>query len=107
MTVPASAALLLCMAAAAESKIDREAVVSRHFPTAAKITADAFLALGNGQFGMAADATGLQVRALPPRRLVRLRASRSPSPVRIRCPLPLTAPPGRRRPSTPPITSAC
>jgi hypothetical protein len=46
-------------------EIDRECVVSRHFP---KVTASAngswskedFLAIGNGQFGLAVDVTGLQ-----------------------------------------------
>ena len=52
----------ICVAtgAAAGSVIDREAVVRRHFPNATSITSSSFLALGNGQFGLAVDATGLQ-----------------------------------------------
>jgi hypothetical protein len=43
--------------------IDRQAVVTRHFPVVTSVDPDAPLTVGNGRFAFTADATGLQTLA--------------------------------------------
>jgi hypothetical protein len=43
-----------------DALIDRKASVSRHFPRVTSINSTNFVAIGNGQFGLAVDGTGLQ-----------------------------------------------
>lgn len=49
--------------AAAETPIDRRALVARHHPVVARVDPDASLTVGNGRFAFTTDVTGLQTLA--------------------------------------------
>ena len=56
----AAAPLLTAGVAAAQSGVDRQALVGRHNPRLRAVDPDAPLSVGNGQFAFTADVTGLQ-----------------------------------------------
>ena len=53
-------AFAMALAAHADNKIDRKAVVTRHNPHITSIDSLASLTVGNGGFAFTVDATGLQ-----------------------------------------------
>ncbi len=59
-TIGAFAALMLSACATAPAPIDREAIVTRHDPYISTVDPASPFMVGNGQFAMAVDITGLQ-----------------------------------------------